>query len=525
MRDILDKLETLTESTGLAGRKPGDVFRNPDGDEITFNNIQFVPAEGGKLDGEELATIIADTEAETGGVQWQNARSARTGGFALISFTGANGELYVGRFLEQVKPNPTDNYVPNQVGDYKLASKSAVKAQSGLSPQDLLTDKLDLTVTAIMKQLAVSLGVDNPLYAVAHKIATGSPLPLTFDAPADVSFSGFRDYFCEILQPIAILKGQYTGNAGEAAEIFLGGSFKGTLISFDDSKNAGLSDSIISTKDGRSVKISSKGGKGATASTRNLLDSIEELSQVPAGKKLLNKYKDIIELLREVQAKGQAGAPLYLGVKFDIIDENEAEQIRKLKQKGPMNLKDIKRLGLSNNLVNLALERKTDTPEKVNMYYHLVAAVAYKAATAVNAKTNFSKAAAEILNNGALVQVYTKAKEGKGKWTLDEFQTVYPGESIKGVYFSAAKTYMSTAIKGNFTFKIDKGTGISKDDEAVATTKQTKAGPIATEKDFLKKATSIATGRTVRPKTKPTPKASGKPASKMGDVGRKLRKV
>lgn len=514
MRDLLDKLETLTESTGLAGRKPGDVFRNPNGEEITFNSIQFVPAEGGKLDKEQLEQAIEEIEGQTGGVQWQNAKSPRTGGFALASFSGPDGEFFTGRYLEQVKPDPTDNYVPNQVGDYRFAGKAAAKAQAGLSPQDLLTDKIDQTIPSIMNQLAKSLGTDNPLYAVAHEIATGSPLPLTFKAPSDISFSAFRDYFCEILQPIALQKGQYTGNAGEAAEIFLGGSFEGTLISFDDSKTAGLSDSIMTTEDGRSVKVSSKGGKGATASAKNLLNSVDELSQTPAGKKLLNKYKDVIEMLREVQSQGQAGAPLYLGVKFDIIDESDAQQIRDLKQQGPIDLNDIESLGLSDNLVDLALSRSTDNPGKVNLYYHLIAAVAHKAAIEVNDKTDFSKAAADILNNGALVQVYTKAKEGKGSWTLDEFQTVYPGESIKGVYFSAGKTYYSTGIKGNFTFKIDKGAGKPKDDEG-ATPQKTK-GPSASEKDFLDKAASIATGRMP---------ASGKPPSKMGDVGRKLRKV
>ena len=54
MRDILDKLETLTESTGLAGRKPGDVFRNPNGEEITFNDIRFFPEGGGKFEPDNL---------------------------------------------------------------------------------------------------------------------------------------------------------------------------------------------------------------------------------------------------------------------------------------------------------------------------------------------------------------------------------------------------------------------------------------------------------------------------------------
>ena len=77
------------------------------------------------------------------------------------------------------------------------------------------------------------------------------------------------------------------GNAGEAAERFLDGTFEGTLISFDQSKTAGLSDSIMTTGDGRSVKVSSKGKKGATASAKNLIDSVEELQ---ATKEHLKKY-------------------------------------------------------------------------------------------------------------------------------------------------------------------------------------------------------------------------------------------
>jgi len=46
MRDILNSLQYITESTGLAGRKAGDVFRNPDGNEITFQELKFFP-EGG----------------------------------------------------------------------------------------------------------------------------------------------------------------------------------------------------------------------------------------------------------------------------------------------------------------------------------------------------------------------------------------------------------------------------------------------------------------------------------------------
>jgi hypothetical protein len=193
IRNILTTLELITESTGLAGRKPGDVFRNPDGEQITFTNIQFFPEGGGKFTKEELDQAI-DEVTDGIEVQWMNSQSGRSGGFAIASFTTDQSELYFGRYLESVKPSKTDNFVPNKIGEFSFAGKSAAKAQAGLTPQDLLTKKLDLTVEDIIDQLAVSLGKDNPLFAVAQRIANGEKLPLHFNAPTDVSFTAFRDY-------------------------------------------------------------------------------------------------------------------------------------------------------------------------------------------------------------------------------------------------------------------------------------------------------------------------------------------
>ena len=513
MRDILDLLQQLTESTGLAGRKLGDVFRNPEGTEITFNDIKFFPEGGGKLASDQLATAIAQVTQDLGNIQWQNAKSARTGGFAVSSFTTPDGEMYIGQYLEQVKPNKTDNYVPNQIGDYKFGGKAAAKSQAKLSPQDLLTDKLDLTIPDIMNQLASSLGTDNPLYSVAHSIAMGEGLPIEFPIPSGVSFSGFRDYFCEILQPMALQKGSYTGNAGEAAEVFLDGTFANTLISFDTSKTAGLSDSIMVNPDGKTVKVSSKGGKGATASAKNLIDSVNDLQQTDAGRKLTKKYSEVINLLRDMQAAGQAGAPLLLGVKYGIIDDADANTIKALKNTPPVNLNAIDGLKISKNLKKLAKERTTKNPEQVNLYYHLMAAVAHDAAEQVNEKTNFSKAAADILNNGALVQVYTKAKEGKTSWVLQAFETVYPGDNTKGVYLSASKNYSSTDIKGNFTFKIDRGAGVSKDDANVDVGSPAASADVS----LATAAADIVNGR--RPSSGDEPK----PEAQVG-VGRNKRK-
>ena len=510
MRDILDKLETITESTGLANRKPGDVFRNPDSEELIFQSIQFFPKSGGKLTPDELTQTVSQIEEQVGEIRWQNVRTARSGGIAIATFSAEEGNRHYGRYLENVKPDPIDNFIPNQIGDYRFAGKSAAKVQSGLTPQDLLSAKIDLTADDILTQLAEKLGVSNPLYDCAYKLASGNPLPISFPAPEGISFTAFRDYFCEILQPIALQNGQYTGNAGEAAELFLGGSFEGTLISFDDTKTAGLSDSIMTNERGKFIKVSTKGGKGATASVRNLIDSVNELQVSDAGKRLLDEYDEVVDILREIQKQGQAGAPLYLGVKYGIIDDTDAEKIRDLKNAPLARMENIDKYDLTSNLIKLANSRTPDNADKVNLYYHLMAAIAHKAAAKVNDHTDFSKAAADILNNGALVQVYTTATESKGVWTLKEFNTVFPGDSIKGVYLSASKTYYSTGIKGNFTFKISKGGEKPKDEvEGEKREKRT-----VSNKEFTDTAADIALGRN-------RPEISKSPAA--GNVGRKKR--
>lgn len=467
MRDLIDIITILHESTGLAGRKPGDAFKNPKGENITFSHIDFYPAEGGKFEKQQLDDVLKKFPD----IRWQNKRTAKSGGIVIATFTTDQGEIQYGFFKDNIKPIATDNYVPNQVDNYRFAGKAAEKIQSGLTPQDLLTKRDNLTSEEIITQLAEKLGQNNVLVQVTQRIAGGEQFPIRFAAPVDASFTGFRDYFCEILQPIALQVGSYTGNAGEAAEIFLGGSFSDTLISFDSAKNAGLSDSILTKEDGKYVKISTKGGKGAQASSKNLIDSVNELNATPNGKKLIDKYKDSIDLLNEIQKLGQYKAPLYLGVKYDVINQSEAQEILDLRNQKPVNLKDIKNSGLSKNLVKLALGRETDNTESVILFYHLLASVAHLAAAKVNDQTDFSKAASEILNNGALVQVYTKAKQSKDEWILEQFDTVYPGKSIKGVYLSAGKSYYSTGVKGNFTFRIDKGTGKPKEENEEPTSK------------------------------------------------------
>ena len=434
-------------------------------------------------------------------------------------FDSETGPVNYGFFKDKINAYKTDNYIPNSFDGFRYAGKAAEKMQSGLTPQDLLLRRNNLTSVDIVTQLAQKLGNNHPLVNITKRVASGEEFPLRFPALENISETAFRDYFCEILQPIALQTGQFKGNAGDAAEIFLGGDFSNTMISFDAAKNAGLCDSILTTSEGKFIKISTKGGSsGAHASAKNLIDSIQELSATPAGTKLLKKYKDVIQLIRDIQTDGQVKAPLSLGVKFGIITSDEADAILGLKSMGMIRYDDIDKLKISKNLKKLAKTRTTKDPENLNLFYHLVACVAYPACEKVNEETDFSKAASDILNNGALVQVYTKLSAGSKEWTLNQFETVYPSENIAGVLLTASKNYYSTGIKGNFTFQIKKAgePTINKADDS----------PEQIHTTFSKKKTAkVKDSEHKEPKgvgrEKRKPVAKKKAASKVGRAKRK----
>jgi hypothetical protein len=465
MRDILNKLVTISESVGLANRKPGEVFANDQGNEIRFQQVDFYPQGGGRYeDGNQMQQAM-DEVIEIIGVlpQKVNAYNPRYLSFGVAQFIDSRGKpMAFMKFYPEVKADPRANAWDNQTGlpGYRYRGRAAVKTQSSATPQDILTKLDDLTAADIVNQVAAKFP-NSSLVTVTQHIAQGGELPYTFDAPAEMDISAFQDYFCELLQPMALQTGQYTGEASDAAEVFLPGTgFADTLISFGKNKTEGLSDSIMTAADGRSIKVSSKGGSGAAASSKNILDAYQELQKSPNNRRLLKTLQDTTALIQTMVEAGQHGAPLELGLQYGIISSKDSDYIKALRGVSPKplaSLKDVSVMGKdpSKNLLKLANSRTTKTPEKVNLYFHLMAAVAQKVVDHINEHTSFGKDAAVILNHSALIQMYSQVKSSGDSWTLQKFSTKWPGSLVTGVALDAKKNYMSTNIKGNFTFVLN----------------------------------------------------------------------
>lgn len=454
MRDLLNLLDNaLTESTGLANRKPGEMWQNSQGQTLTFNNIGFYPEGGGTYD----TAILQQVTQQVPDAHWVNKMPAK-GGVGIATFTDEQGnEVYVGRYFQDIKINKTDNKWKNSeiVPGFEYQSKASKKESAGYKPSDFLTDLKSQTPTSLANQVIAAFGPnsDEARAITTFMQSTESPIRVP---KGNMELTTFRDYMGEILQPIALVMGKKVkGNADAAAMSFFGtNNYSDCVISFNEGTSGGLYDSLLVNSKGKQIKLSSKGESGAMASVVNFLRCIEELEATPQGRKLRTKHQDVVDIIDAIDQGGHFGGPLELASHYGIIDNDDVHFVPLLKNVGPQDPIDW---GKHKKLQKLYNDRQANDPETMVPAEHMIAAIAYKVADHVNNNTNFSAAASEILNTSALVQMYTYVKES-GQDFIISFDANWPSTAVTGVKLSAGKTYMSTAKGGgNMVFKILKG--------------------------------------------------------------------
>jgi hypothetical protein len=461
MRDLLNLIDSVTipldEGVGLANRKPGEKFKNSAEDIITFQGLEFYPPSGKFPPGEEMADAIADLKRGGMNIHWTNMAAANSGAFAIATFTGEDGTpYYLGRFYKEISPNRALNSFPHDAipGGFKYQSKAGQKENSGLKPSEWLTQFQNNTPETILQQCVAKFG-EGSAEANALVEFINSDIPVTI-AKGNMNPTAFRDYFAEVLQPIALVMGKkVTGNAAEAANIFFGpgSDYSDCTISFNNNTIGGLYDSLLVNPEGKQIKLSSKGKDGANASVTNLMKSVTELEKVPAGRKLKSTFAEEIDLLETINKLGHFGAPLAIAEKYNLINNKEAQQVMALKSLGPRD--EIIGSGiLSKRLESMYQARKARDMSRIIPIEHMISAIAYKVADHVNQHTKFGEAASTILNNSALVQMYTDTTDSADSITITKLTAVYPSQTVTGVLLDASKAYMSTQGKGNFTFEI-----------------------------------------------------------------------
>lgn len=468
MRDILNLLDSLNESVGLANRKPGTVFANEQGDQLTFQGVKFYPEGGGAYNTPEefeqaLQQITQQLGARPDLIQWTDVKGqpkpaprGKKGGFGLAQFDTDQGQrIYLARHLERVSPIPTENEMSNKLpGGFRLQTAVAKKEAAGYKPTDVLGGSLNnLSPADILQGIQAHFGVESDEARATEAFMRATSYPIRIPL-GNMNFDAFTNYFCEMLQPMALVMGKTTGGDAKKAEKdwLSQGGYTTCRISFGATKTGGLTDSTLVNPAGQTLGLSSKAEKGAKASAKNLTDKIDEMKSDPNGQKILSKYAKDIDLIRMVTSGSTPGV-LETAVHAKIITREEGEQILKMR-KLPPGSEVIGQKLLSKNLEKKYAGRKARDPSAVIPFFHIRAVLANEVADWVNNNSNFGQVAAEILNWGAFIQMETYATPGDNEIILKPFEVIYPSAAVTNVELSAGKTFYSTGSKGNFTFII-----------------------------------------------------------------------
>jgi hypothetical protein len=454
MREYLD---IITEGVGLANRKPGEKFANPQGDILTFQSLDFFPGKDSYEDEETTNTALLDLGAQLGidpqEIQWANAQGSNKA-FGIARFVdGAGKDYLVGRWFQKINANKTLNRFPNDLpGGFKYQSKAAVKENSGYKPTEILTQLQNQTPASIVKQIVAKFGADSDEVRATNAFME-QDFPMNIPR-GEMNAEAFTNYFCEILQPMALIMGKNVGgNADEAEQIFFGGSgYSDCTISFNAGTTDGLFDSLLVNPQGKQIKISSKAAAGANASIVNLLKSVQDMRTAPAGQKLLKQYAEAVSIMEIIKNGGHTDGCLNLAIALDFISPEEKQQVKSLAGMGPDD--DVMSVITSDKLQGLYNGRNARDMSRIIPIEHMLASIAYPIAEIVNTETDFGEAASAILNHSALVQMYTLSSNSDDTINVNDFQCVYPSNTVTGVLMRADKTYMSTQGKGNFVFKI-----------------------------------------------------------------------
>ncbi len=448
----------LFEAKGVFGRKQGDPFERG-GVQAEFVGVEAYPpmTDGGKFETPEARDeAIKNFETNNGlkpnEISWTNKPSARMLAFGIAVIQTSDGQkIYWGRYLQQNAHDLLGIWPNNAIPDgWKLKTKGATKLQTGLDPQTLIATKnffrgSDSVIRHVENKAPQD---DKKILGDALRASAAGQLA---QFPGQVErLEAIRDYFGEIMGPVAMMGGAVLGPAEQARKDLAGGANWNDLeIFWPQSMNYNLADSVFVAPDGKKILISSKGGAGAAASAKNLYDSLIKNKD---DKKLMQSVqfiKPIIEIINNETAKD---APFSLGERFEITTPALRTETKKLISAGARTFE-----GLSEEAQKIITGVNFDTNvQGFNAGYALTSAVAKKVAIEVNKNPNFSTEAIRLLNTASIIQLYTRVGKKGNDIFVSKYDAVYPPNFQGTVALDGSKNYYSSRIGGKFAFRFIK---------------------------------------------------------------------
>jgi hypothetical protein len=453
----------LEESKGFFGRDAGDVFTHQDGRAYKIVQVLAYPdAQTRKFETpQERDEYIELFKKEHGDaeIEWVNAPRNNMLAFGIAQLDDADGNhVYWGKYMQQVSFDMMGAWANKQTPPgWALQTKGAQKNAAGYDPQHLIkTENRFQGVDSIINTVVQNADdqVKDVFKEALQNLAQGRGdvvFPEMYEQQAAI-----RDYFGEIMQPVALMGGVVKGQAEDARqELADGAEWRDCEVMWPMSMNAALCDSFMIAPNGAQIGISSKGGQGAAASSKNLHDAV--LKARKNGKDIVEPggvAEFAAELVTIIAENSQYQGPIEVGkfLGIDGIDDSLFEEIQKYIKEGKSDLED-----LSPNAQKIAepFAFKLET-KGFNTGFALLSAASKTCAKVVNADDKFSKGAIALLNQSDIIQLYTKMGKKGDDAVLGEFKAVYPPTFSGKVLLEGGKNYYSSRVGGKMAFAIGK---------------------------------------------------------------------
>ena len=455
--------KVLGESKGFFGRAAGDKFTHQDGREYSIVQvIAFPDAQTQKFETPEARDeAIKQFQEEHGGVEieWVNKPAKNMLAFGIAQLDDADGKhAFWGKYMQQVSFDMMGAWANKQTPPgWALQTKGAQKNAAGYDPQHLIKTENEFSgIDSIIN--TVTQNSDDQVKEVFKEALQnlaqgrgGVVFPEMYEQQAAI-----RDYFGEIMQPVALMGGVIKGQAEDARQVLADGAeWRDCRVMWPMSMNAALCDSFMIAPNGAQIGISSKGGQGAAASAKNLHDAVKKARK--NGNEIVEEggVADFASKLVTVIAENnQYEGPIEVGkmLGIDGIDDALDAEIKKYIKEGKSDLE-----GMSAQAQKIAepFAFKLET-KGFNTGYALLSAASKTCAKVVNADDNFSKGAIALLNQSDIIQLYTKMGKKGNDAVLGEFNAVYPPTFSGKVLLEGGKNYYSSRVGGKMAFAIGK---------------------------------------------------------------------
>ena len=452
-----DPKVNLIEAKGLFGRMPGDAFTHDDGRSYHFVDIEAFPdAQQSRFESPEARDeAIRQVQAANNNeeIEWVNSPNAGTLAFAIARLDDLDGgHVFWGRYLQATKANMLGAWSNKDVpAGWKLQTAGAKKLDVGYDPQHLIgSEKVFSSVNDIIQT------VESNSPSEVKEVFNQALVSLS-QGNAQVSFPGLysnmqaiRDYFGEIMQPVALMGNVIGGQAEDARQVLADGArWDQCRVMWPMAMNAALCDSFMIAPNGVQIGISTKGGAGAKASIKNLSDALDKAKK-DNNQEILRSAEyaaNVVDIIAKYSAKQ---GPIELGKMLGIsgVDDNLLQEIEGYIKQGKTDLNGISQAAQQ----ILAPYKVVLTTVGFNAGFAILSGVAKTVAATVSQNPEFSKGALALLNQSSIIQVYTKMGKKGNDAVLNGFEAVYPPNFEGKILMDGGKNYYSGRIGGKMAF-------------------------------------------------------------------------